>query len=58
MQFKLLKIETQSVQTFWIRTTFRYNQTQFRSVEVPSLWDHMVYPCLSDPSYEPERTQI
>ena len=55
MQFQLLKVETQGIQVFWIYTTFRYNQTQFRRVEVPSLGHHMVYPPLSDPSYELER---
>ena len=56
MQFQLLKVETQSVQVCWICTAFRYNQTQFRRVEVPSLGNHMVYPQLSHPSYELERT--
>ena len=55
MQFQLLKVETQSFQVFWICTTFRYNQIQFRRVEAPSLGHHMVYPPLSDPSYELER---
>ena len=32
-----LKVETQSIQVCWICTTFRYNQAQFRGVEVPSL---------------------
>ena len=35
---------------------FRYNQRQFRRIEVPSLGHHMVYPSLSHPSYEQERT--
>ena len=36
--------------------TFRYNQTQFRRVEVPSLGHRMEYPRLSHPSYELGRT--
>ena len=56
MQFQLLRIETQSVQICWTCTTFRYNQTQFRRVEVPSLGHHMVSQRLSDLSYELERT--
>ena len=56
MQFQLLKVETQSVQVCWICTGFRYNQTQSRRVEVPSLGHHVVYPRLSHPSYELERT--
>ena len=55
MQFQLLKVETQSVQVCWICTPSKYNQMQFRRVEVPSLGNHMVYPCLSHPSYELER---
>ena len=35
---------------------FRYNQTQFSRVEVPSVRDHMVYPCLSHSTNELERT--
>ena len=54
--FNFLKIETQSVQVCWIYTTFRYNHTQFRGVEVPSLGNHMVYSHLSHPLYELERT--
>ena len=34
----------------------RYDQTQFRRVEVPPLGHHVVYPPLSHPSYELERT--
>ena len=56
MQFQLLKVEIQSVQSFCICTTFRYTETQFRKVEVPSLEHHMVYLHLSHPSYELERT--
>ena len=56
MQFQLLNIEIQSVQVCWICTPFKYNQTQFRRVEVPSLRNHMVHPRLSYPSYEFERT--
>ena len=56
MQFQLLKVETQSVQVCWIYTSPRYNQTQFRNVEVPSLGYHMVFLRLSYPSYELERT--
>ena len=37
MQFQLLKVETQSVQVCWICTAFRFDQTQFGKVEVPSL---------------------
>ena len=54
--FKFLKVETQSVQVCWICTTFRYNQMQFKRVELPSLGNHMVYLRLSHPSYELERT--
>ena len=50
------KMETHSIQVCWICTTFKYNQTQFRREEVPSLGHDMVYPRLSDPSYELERT--
>ena len=42
MSFQLLKVETQSVQACSIFTTFRYNQTQYRRVEVASLGYHMV----------------
>ena len=31
---------------------FRYNQTQFKTVEVPSQIPHMVYRGLAHPSYE------
>ena len=47
MQFQLLKVETQSVQICWICTTFRYNQTQFKRVEVPSLGHHTVHKLIS-----------
>ena len=50
-----LKVETQSVQVCWICTTFRYNQTQLRTVEALSLEHHMVYPRLCNSSYELER---
>ena len=56
IQFQILKVETQNVQMCRICTAFRYNQTQFRRVEVPSLGNHMVHPRLSHPSYELERT--
>ena len=52
MQFQLLNIEIQSVQVCWICTPFKYNQTQFRRVEVPSLRNHIVHPRLFYPSYE------
>ena len=55
MQFQLLKVESQSVQVCWICTTYRYNQTQFRRVEVPFLGNHMVYPRISHSSNELER---
>ena len=55
MQFELSKVETQRVKVYWVCATFRYNQTQFRRVEVPSLGNHMVYPPLSHPSYKLER---
>ena len=51
-----IKVEPQSVQVCSICTIFRYNQTQFKRVEVPSLGHHMLFPRLSDPSYELERT--
>ena len=54
--FNFLKVETQSVQVCLICTAFRYNQMQFRRVEVPSLGNHMLYLSLSHPSYELERT--
>ena len=56
MQLELLKLEIQSVQVCLICTPFKYNQTQFRRVEVPSVGNHMVYPHLSEPSYGLERT--
>ena len=34
----------------------RYNQTQFKRAEVAFLWHRTVYPHLSDPPYELERT--
>ena len=57
MKFQLLKVERQRIQIWWICTTFRYNQTQFTRVEPPSLGHHIVYPRLSHPSYEVERTK-
>ena len=50
MQFQFLKVETQSAQVCWICTTFRYDQTHFRRVEVPYLGHHMIYPRFSHPS--------
>ena len=55
MKFQLLKVETQSFQVCSICTPFKYNQTQFRRVELLSLGHHMVYPGSSDISYELER---
>ena len=56
MQFQLLKVVIQSVQVRLIRTTFRWNQTQFRREDVPSLGYHMGYPRLSHAAYELEKT--
>ena len=56
MQLELLKLETQSVQVCLIYTPFKYNQTQFRRVEVPSVGNHMFCTHLSESSYGLERT--
>ena len=55
MHFQLWKVETQSDQVSWTRTTFRYNQAQFTGAKASSLGHHMVYPRYLT-SYELERT--